>query len=161
MKIISTFSLVCLICVVNVKSQGFQLPSLDAIQNGISSGQLKIPTIPAQIMSQILPLVQKLQTDFAGMQASGKVDNTLLLTDIQAIVDAATGYTNDAPPKVQAIIAGIQKKIDAMKAAGKADPQVIISIIQDVYSIGNVIATSKTVAKTTKSPATTAATKTG
>lgn len=108
------------LCFAGVKSQSTPAPTATTNRT----------TIPAALMTPM----KTLHADVKQMKTSGGFDNTKILADVQAIVDAAKTTFAKAPQSVQDRISAIQASIQAAKS-GTADEKQIKQIIHSTFQL--------------------------
>lgn len=93
--------------------------------------------LPPGIPTDVLEKITKFHSDITSMKAAGKVDDTVVIADVQAIADAAQANLKTAPQQIQDQVTKIQAQITAIKASGKADPATISNIIASFIGLAS------------------------
>lgn len=129
MKSILSVAILGLLSVVNVANSQ-SVPSIPAFPPGIQN-------LLSQIPSGIFTAMEKVRTDIQSMKASGKINQTVILADMQAVADATQANMKNSSSQVQAQITQMQTAIKDMQTAGKIDPAKLQAASQSFASAIN------------------------
>lgn len=94
-------------------------------------------TAPQGVPAAIWEKVTKFNSDIASMRAAGKIDNAVVIADVQAIADAARASLSSAPKAVQDQLTKIQTQIQAVRDSGKVEPGTISGIVTSFVGLAS------------------------